>query len=128
MELRQATRIDETEVRRCVTEAYDDYLPVMGKMPALVLDDYATLIASGATYVAEVEGVILGVLVAWPEIDHLYLADDLARANDRGELRLVTNEAMTSNLDFYPRRGFTETHRAVDNGYRCVYFRRLVAR
>lgn len=147
MDLRRATRIDETAVRRCVAEAYEVYVPLIAKMPAPMLDDYATLIASGVTWVAELNGVILGVLVAWPEVDHLYvdniavspasqgsgvggrlldLADDLARASDRHELRLYTNEAMTSNLGFYPRRGFTETHRSVDNGYRRVYFRRPV--
>ena len=55
------------------------------------------------------------------------MAEAAAVANDRGELRLYTNEAMASNLDYYPRRGFVETHRRMDEGYRRVYFTRKVA-
>lgn len=33
---------------------------------------------------------------------------------------------MTENLDFYTKRGFEETHRAIDDAYRRVYFRRTV--
>lgn len=29
---------------------------------------------------------------------------------------------MTSNLDYYQRRGFVETHRATADGYHRVYF------
>lgn len=40
------------------------------------------------------------------------------------ELRLYTNEAMTENLTYYPHHGFIETHRATQDGYRRVFFRR----
>lgn len=36
------------------------------------------------------------------------------------------NEAMTENIDYYPRRGFVETHRATDAGYYRVYVTRPV--
>jgi hypothetical protein len=39
-------------------------------------------------------------------------------------LRLYTNEAMTENLTYYPHHGFIETHRATQDGYRRVFFRR----
>lgn len=42
----------------------------------------------------------------------LAYADEAARAAGRSEIRLYTNEAMTENLEYYPRRGFAETHRA----------------
>jgi ribosomal protein S18 acetylase RimI-like enzyme len=147
IEVRKAARLDEEAVRRCVAEAYEVYRLLMGKMPAPTFDDYATLIASGVTHVAVIEGAIVGVLVAWPEADHFYVdnvavdpahqgagighrllerADELARDEGRGELRLYTNEAMEYNLGYYPRQGFTETHRGVDDGYRRVYFSRSV--
>jgi GNAT superfamily N-acetyltransferase len=149
VELRLATRVDEPAVRRCVADAYQVYVPLMSQVPAPMLEDYVTLIAAGVVHVAELAGQVRGVIVAWPEVDHLYvdniavdpdsqgtgigsrlleLADDLARANQRNELRLYTNEVMTSNLAYYPNRGFIETHRATDKGYRRVYFRRLVLR
>lgn len=54
----------------------------------------------------------------------LELAEDAALASGRDEIRLYTNEVMASNIDYYPRRGFIETHRSVDKGYRRVYFTR----
>jgi ribosomal protein S18 acetylase RimI-like enzyme len=38
------------------------------------------------------------------------------------EVRLYTNEAMTENLTFYPRHGYRQTGRAVQDGFRRVYF------
>jgi hypothetical protein len=31
---------------------------------------------------------------------------------------------MTENLSYYPRRGYTETHRAVQDNRRGVFFRK----
>jgi hypothetical protein len=42
------------------------------------------------------------------------------------EIRLYTNEAMTENLGYYPRRGYRETHRATQNGYRRVFFSKVL--
>jgi hypothetical protein len=42
------------------------------------------------------------------------------------EIRLYTNEAMTENLGYYPRRGYTETHRARDEGVSRVFFRKAL--
>lgn len=52
----------------------------------------------------------------------LGFAEDYARQHGLDGVRLYTNEAMTENLDYYPRNGYTETHRATDNGYRRVFF------
>jgi GNAT superfamily N-acetyltransferase len=42
------------------------------------------------------------------------------------EVRLYTNEAMTENLTFYPRHEYRETGRAVEDGFRRVYFSKAV--
>ncbi|MEY2554654.1 MAG: hypothetical protein QOC57_2514, partial [Ilumatobacteraceae bacterium] len=94
---------------------------------------------------AVAEDSIVGVLVMWPEADHLYVdnvavlpgsqglgigtmlldaADTTARNKGIDEIRLYTNEAMTANLSYYPRRGYIETHRADADGYQRVYFSR----
>jgi GNAT superfamily N-acetyltransferase len=54
----------------------------------------------------------------------LDLAEDHARSLHLGEVRLYTNEAMTENLSYYPRHGYAETHRAEQDGFRRVYFRK----
>jgi ribosomal protein S18 acetylase RimI-like enzyme len=81
----------------------------------------------------------VGLLVAQPAEGHLLLeniavatsaqntglrsrllcnAEQHALAMGLPEIRLYTNETMTENLDYYPRRGYRETHRATQNGYR----------
>jgi GNAT superfamily N-acetyltransferase len=54
----------------------------------------------------------------------LALAEQHARGLGLSEIRLYTNEAMTENLAYYPRRGYTETHRADQDGFRRVFFRK----
>jgi N-acetylglutamate synthase-like GNAT family acetyltransferase len=53
-------------------------------------------------------------------------ADQDAREQGLSEIRLCTNEAMTENLEFYPRRGFRETSRAVQDGFHRVFFAKAV--
>jgi ribosomal protein S18 acetylase RimI-like enzyme len=56
----------------------------------------------------------------------LGLAEQHARSLGLGEIRLYTNEAMTENLAYYRRHGYTETHRAEQDGFRRVFFRKLL--
>jgi len=57
----------------------------------------------------------------------LQLAEDQARAHGLREVRLYTNEAMTENLVYYPRRGYQETHRQTQDGFRRVFFTKRLA-
>ena len=50
------------------------------------------------------------------------LAEEEARRRGLREVRLYTNEAMTENLAYYPRLGYTETRRALHDGFRRVFF------
>lgn len=45
-----------------------------------------------------------------------------AKALGARRLKLYTNEVMREAQAFYTRRGFTETHRALDAGYRRVFY------
>ncbi len=149
VEIRSARAGDRSALERCVEAAYRCYVDTMGQKPAPMLDDYSALIARGVVSVAEVEGHPVGVIVMGPERDHLYVdniavdptsqglgvgglllrhADDTGRAAGLDEIRLHTHESMTANLDYYPARGFTETHRATEDGYDRVYFSRVVPR
>lgn len=148
LRIRPAAAAEADEIRRIVDDAYGHYVPRLGRKPAPMLADYDELIGRGAVRVAVDAGDrVIGVIVLWPEPDHLYVdniavdpeirgtgaggallayADEAARAAGRSEIRLYTNEAMTENLAYYPRRGYTETHRAEADGYRRVYFSRPV--
>jgi GNAT superfamily N-acetyltransferase len=143
--LHWATPEDLADVMACVNAAYEKYVAVMGRKPAPMLADYSRLIADGAVQVAESDQSIVGVIVMWPEADHLYVdnvavlpsaqgtgvgqllldaADAAAVGGGHDEIRLYTNEAMTENLTYYPRRGYVETHRATADGYQRVYYRK----
>jgi len=52
----------------------------------------------------------------------LAFAETSAREAGISTLRLYTNAAMTENLAFYPRLGYTETGRRTDSGFGRVFF------
>ena len=53
-------------------------------------------------------------------------ADELGRRAGCRRLWLYTNEAMSENLEYYPRQGFMEFDRRIDKGYARVYFERAL--
>lgn len=145
--IRAAHAGDEPEIRLCVQAAYGKYVERIGKPPAPMLDDYTQLIERGVVRVAIRGPRLEGLIVMWPEDDHFYvdnvavhpraqgsgvgaallaIADHDAQRAGRHEIRLYTNTAMVENIGYYPRQGFTETHRATDAGYDRVYFSRPV--
>ena len=142
-EPRPATAADVDAITRLVTTAFGKYVERIGRPPAPMLDDYATFVRTERVWVLDDGREIVGVLVTRAESDHLLLdsiavsptaqggghgrrlierAEQDARDAGLAEIRLVTNEAMTENLEFYPRRGFHETGRGVQDGYRRVFF------
>ena len=145
--IRPATAADRAGVVACVNAAYEQYIAAIGKKPAPMLADYTRLIDDGFVRVAVAGDSLVGVIVMWPEADHLYVdnvavlpetqgtglgatllgeADAEALRSGHDEIRLYTNEKMTANLGYYLRRGFVETHRVDEDGYRRVYFSRRV--
>lgn len=49
-------------------------------------------------------------------------AEETACKAGFSQISLYTNEAMTENLQMYPHLGYTETHRATENGFNRVFF------
>jgi len=140
---RPALPADVTAVTDLVSRAFTHYTERIGTEPGPMHFDYHHLINVEQVWVAEVEGLIVGTIVLIPEPDHLEievlavspeaqgagigaaLLDFAAsRARDLGlqRLQLHTNEHMTENIRYYPRQGFTETHRAMEDGYRRVFY------
>jgi ribosomal protein S18 acetylase RimI-like enzyme len=146
--VRRAGEADVAALAAVAAEAYRGYVPRIGREPAPMTADYAQAVRSGLTWVAEADGEIVGLLVVVVRPDHLLLenvavrpsaqrhgvgarllalAEDQARAGGLDEIRLYTNEAMTENLAYYPRHGYTETHRAEQDGFRRVFFTKHLA-
>jgi ribosomal protein S18 acetylase RimI-like enzyme len=113
-----------------------------------MIADYAELLDESRIWVLDGRHAIVAVLVTKPHGDHLLL-DGIAVASgaqggghgrrlleraerdaiEQGltEVRLCTNEAMTENLVYYPRHGYRETGRAIEDGYRRVFFSKSLA-
>jgi ribosomal protein S18 acetylase RimI-like enzyme len=145
IDIRRATPDDTDDVRRLVHEAYGPYVERIGRRPAPMDSALDQLIAASNVWVALRNGTVVGVLVVQQYADHLFIdniavgsaarglgvgsrllshAEELARQARTPELRLYTNARMTENLAYYPRRGFTETHRAYSDGFDRVFYRK----
>ena len=140
--IRPARNEDVDAIERVVNRAYRHYLQRIGRKPAPMLDDYTVKVRDAVVLVAE-EREVIGVIVLIAKDDYL-LVENVAvepsrqgrgigrallaaaerHATDRGltELRLYTNVAMTENLAFYPRLGYTEVARRARDGFDRVYF------
>jgi ribosomal protein S18 acetylase RimI-like enzyme len=139
-------RPDEAELLSGLAErAYTPYVARIGRRPAPMDDDYAARVRNGQAFVAEVDGVVAGVIVLVPGDGHLFIenvavepsrqgggigralldfAEQRARQLGLPELRLYTNVYMTENLAMYPRLGYHETGRRREHGFERVYFSR----
>ena len=143
--IRPALESDLDAVRRCAEAAYAGYVARIGREPAPMVADFAAALEAGHLFVAEDEEAdgIAGFVVFYPRGDHVHLenvAVDPARqgrglgraligfaegrARDLGldRIELYTNAKMTENLALYPRLGYREFDRRVEDGFDRVYF------
>jgi GNAT superfamily N-acetyltransferase len=140
--IRPASPQDLAAVEAIVRSAYAPYVPLIGREPEPMLDDYAASIGQGHVYVLSDEGGISGIIVLIPEERPMLLDNVAVRPDAQGRghgrtliafaerrarewglraIRLYTNEAMTENVALYGRLGFVETHRAEERGFRRIY-------
>ncbi|SUE62849.1 GNAT family N-acetyltransferase [Roseomonas gilardii] len=122
--------------------AYAHYVPVIGRRPAPMDDDYDARIVAGQAHVLERDGRILGLVVIEDRPGHLWLDNIAVEPEARGqglggmlldfveaearrrgfrELRLLTNERMEANLVLYRNRGFAEVERREQKGFRRIF-------
>jgi N-acetylglutamate synthase-like GNAT family acetyltransferase len=145
--IRRATTADLPAIEQLITDAYTKYVARIGRKPAPMTADYAAALRHSRVWVVLSDDAIVGGLVTEDRADHLLLetvavapiaqgsgfgallldrADRDAEELGLPEVRLYTNEAMTENLTFYPRHGYRESGRAVEDGFRRVYFSKAV--
>ncbi|MBL6458281.1 GNAT family N-acetyltransferase [Belnapia sp. T6] len=141
-------RAEEAPLLAAIVErAYGPWVPVIGRRPMPMEDDYAARIAAGEAWVLEEAGAPVALVVIERHADHLLLdniAVDPARqgrgegrllldfveaeAAQRGlpEVRLYTNALMERNIALYARRGYAETGREVQKGFSRVFMAKPV--
>jgi ribosomal protein S18 acetylase RimI-like enzyme len=143
--IRPATEADAPVLRSIAVAAYQRYVPRIGREPAPMTADYLAAARHGQAWIASKDGQAAGFIILIPQPGYLLLenvavlpaaqghgvgtrllalAEEHARTLRLPEIRLYTNEAMTENLAYYPRHGYTETHRAQQDGFHRVYFRK----
>jgi len=143
--IRLAGPDDLDAVRRIARAAYAVYVARIGREPAPMLADFAASIAAGELWVAGAP--VAGFVVAYPGdkpgCDHWHLenvavapaaqgaglggaliahVEAAARAAGAPAVELYTNARMTGNLSLYPRLGYSETGRRMEDGFDRVFY------
>jgi ribosomal protein S18 acetylase RimI-like enzyme len=145
--IRQAGPGDVPALRAIASAAYEKYVARIGRAPASMTADFATAVRNQQAWAAVEDSQVVGYVVLMVQPGHLLLAnvavlptaqgrgigarllawaEDRARSLGLSEIRLYTNESMTENLAYYPRHGYTETHRAEQDGFQRVFFRKTI--
>jgi ribosomal protein S18 acetylase RimI-like enzyme len=140
--MRPATADDVAAIEAIVEAAYSPYIARIGREPGPMLEDYRQLVEAGGVHVLDNAGTVQGFVILLAG-DGAVLLDNLAVAPDAqglgfgrllmdfaerqaidagyATIHLYTHETMTENIALYTRRGYVETHRAVEQGLRRVY-------
>ncbi len=148
MLIRRATPDDLPEVNTCARQAYSPYIAAIGREPAPMVADFRAQIAQGHVHVAHgADGAFSGFIVFYLMAPELFLenvavvdtargkgvgralishCEDVARDHGAKSVSLYTNAKMTQNLRLYPKLGYIETGRRVENGFDRVYFEKTL--
>ena len=130
--LRRATLADAATVRDLTRLAYAKWIPLIGREPKPMTVNYCRAVVDHMIDLYEVDGEAVALIEVVPHEQHLLIeniavrpdqqgkrigdlllkhAEDTARSLHLAELRLYTNVAFVSNIEFYSRRGFEEFRR-----------------
>ena len=144
-DIRKAVRSDADGMLACVESAYRQYIPVIGKKPGPMLDDYAKVVLQHQAFVIEIDNVIAGVLVLIQNDNGVLLdnvavhtdfqgrgigsklvkfAEDEAQRQGYGSLQLYTHELMTENYHAYLKLGYAEIERRLEKGFARIYMQK----
>jgi GNAT superfamily N-acetyltransferase len=128
-----------------VAAAFEHYIERIGRPPMPMLLDFPAAIGAQQVWVADMDGDVVGVLVIYPTGEGFYI-DTVAvspplqgtgvgklllqfaerEALQRGfdSIYLCTHVKMTENQRLYPKIGYVETERKVDQGFARVFYRK----
>jgi len=146
--VRPALPGDVQGVAGCIKAAFSPYIERIGKPPAPMLLDFPEMIAAGNVWIAEIASRVVGVLVqyeteagfyidtvaALPELQGtgvgralLLFAESEATRRGYDSLYLCTNVKMIENQALYPRIGYVEYERKIDQGYDRIFYRKQLS-
>ena len=145
--IRKAIPSDLEQVEACAVAAYTRYIERIGKAPAPMVADFAASIENEHLYVIEANANVCGFVVFYARDNHIHLenvaldprfqgrglgmrliefVEQRAKADGYLRVELYTNAKMTENLGLYPRLGYQQFDRRVENGFDRVYFKKTL--
>ena len=144
MEIRKATLKDLPALCTCCVEAFRDYIPLIGRIPGPMLEDYGEAMEKDFLFVAEDQGKLLGyllikdgegdfmwmdVLAAYPGgtgVGRVLLAhcEDFIRSRGKSECRLYTHVKYDRTRGIYLRQGYEIYDRVREYGFDRYYMKK----
>lgn len=145
LKIRAATADDTADLQRIARAAYALYVPLIGREPPPMLQDFPADIAARRVWVigAPPEGFI----VAGPRGNHWLLenvaidpaaqgkglgraliahVEAMARSTGSTSVELYTHAKMTANRALYPSLGYVEVDQRTEDGLDRVFFRKTL--
>lgn len=145
--IRPARLNDIPAIKDCAKAAYEMYVERIGREPAPMQANFAGLLKSHqmdvfvhenelagyVAYIVEDNAVLLENVAVHPRFAGHRIGRRLIDNVERFTLEsglpavtLYTNVAMSENLELYPKLGYIETHRAEEDGFSRVYFKKNI--
>jgi predicted N-acetyltransferase YhbS len=143
--MRTANAADADLARAVTRAAYAKWVPVIGREPRPMTADYAAAVVRHRIDLVYQNGAAVGLIEMIPEADHLYIqnvavlpelhgqglgrkllahAERVARALGHDDVRLLTNQAMTANIQLYQKLGYVIEREEATLGWFTVHMRK----
>lgn len=143
--LRTATREDVRAIRALTREAYAKWIPQVGREPLPMTVDYVVAVRTHRFDLLERDGALIALVETILHPDHIWVenlavsprhhgqglgqrmlghAENVGRMLGHTEIKLLTNQAFSGNVDFYLRRGFAIERTEPFKGSTTVYMRK----
>ena len=127
-EIRQAVLKDAASIRDLTRAAYAKWVALIGREPLPMQADYERAVVEHTIDLLIVDGALAGLVETILRSDHLWIenvavapewqgrgygrllldqAERRAIQSGRAEIRLLTNQAFTANLELYAKRGYS---------------------
>ena len=145
VDIRLARDGDVPAIAGVVHDSFAGFIPLIGRAPWPMFQDYLARVAQGAAWVLTEDGAVAGVVVLQFNDDHVFLeilaiapprqghgygrrlldfAETEARRRGHDETRLHMHLTMARSIALYRKQGYTEYARTEEDGYHRVYLRK----
>lgn len=145
VDIRAASDADVPAIARIVHDSFAGFIPLIGRAPLPMFQDYQARVAQGAVWVLTEDDTVVGVAVLQFNDDHVFLetvaiapprqshgygrrlmgfVEAEARRRGYDETRLHLHLTMARSIAHYQMLGYAEFARTDDDGYHRVYLRK----